>query len=150
MLSILVATALGPWGFAAALIGLVLAWLYSAPPFRLKLNGWWGNAAVAVCYEGLPWITGAVVMGVPMPAWRIIALAGLYSFRRAWDYDAERLQNPSKCDIRMGNRLAAGSPRRDICRATRLRGHGRAASRCHCSSNRLGIIRIRGQRWVCC
>jgi chlorophyll synthase len=79
-LSIAVATVLGPWGFAAALVGLLLAWLYSAPPFRLKLNGWWGNAAVAVCYEGLPWVTGAIVMGVPMPAWRIVTLAGLYSF----------------------------------------------------------------------
>jgi chlorophyll synthase len=58
----------------------VLAWAYSAPPFRLKLNGWWGNAAVAVCYEGLPWVTGAVVMGIPMPDWRMLSLAGLYSF----------------------------------------------------------------------
>jgi chlorophyll synthase len=80
VLSIAVATVLGPWGFSAALVGLVLAWLYSAPPFRLKLNGWWGNAAVALCYEGLPWVTGAVVMGVTMPAWRILSLAGLYSF----------------------------------------------------------------------
>jgi chlorophyll synthase len=80
VLSLLVATVLGPWGFAAAVVGLLLAWAYSAPPFRLKLNGWWGNAAVAVCYEGLPWITGAVVMGVAMPAWRILELAALYSF----------------------------------------------------------------------
>jgi chlorophyll synthase len=79
-LSVAVATILGPWGFAAVIAGLALAWAYSAPPFRLKLNGWWGNAACAVCYEGLPWVTGAVVMGVEMPAWRILILAGLYSF----------------------------------------------------------------------
>ena len=79
ILSVVVATALGPWGFSASLIGLVLAWAYSAPPFRLKLNGWWGNAACAVCYEGLTWVTGAVVMGAPMPAWRILSLAALYS-----------------------------------------------------------------------
>jgi chlorophyll synthase len=79
VLSIVVATALGPWGFSASLIGLALAWAYSAPPFRLKLNGWWGNAACAVCYEGLTWVTGAVVMGAPMPAWRILSLAALYS-----------------------------------------------------------------------
>jgi chlorophyll synthase len=78
-LSMTVATILGPWGFAAAIAGLALAWAYSAPPFRLKLNGWWGNAACAVCYEGLPWVTGAVVMGVSMPAWRILILASLYS-----------------------------------------------------------------------
>jgi len=80
VLSLAVATALGPWGFAAAVAGLVLAWAYSAPPTRLKRNGWWGNSAVAVCYEGLPWITGAAVMAAgAMPDWRIFALAGLYS-----------------------------------------------------------------------
>ncbi len=79
-LSLAVAAALGPWVFAAAVPGLVLAWAYSAPPFRLKLNGWWGNSAVAVCYEGLPWITGAAVMaGGAMPDWRTFLLAGLYS-----------------------------------------------------------------------
>ena len=25
-------------------LGLALAWAYSAPPLRLKENGWWGNA----------------------------------------------------------------------------------------------------------
>ena len=34
---------LGPWGFGAAVVGLALAWAYSAPPIRLKRNGWWGN-----------------------------------------------------------------------------------------------------------
>ncbi len=80
LLSLIVATALGPWGFAAAVIGLALAWAYSAPPFRLKQNGWLGNTAVAVCYEGLPWFTGAAVMAAALPDWRILALAGLFSF----------------------------------------------------------------------
>ncbi len=80
LLSLIVATALGPWGLAAAVIGLALAWAYSAPPFRLKQNGWLGNTAVAVCYEGLPWFTGAAVMAAALPDWRILALAGLYSF----------------------------------------------------------------------
>ncbi|MFO1057967.1 MAG: chlorophyll synthase ChlG [Dongiaceae bacterium] len=78
-LSVLVATALGPWGFGAALAGLALAWAYSAPPFRLKRNGWWGNAAVGACYEGLPWLTGAAVMTATMPDWRILVVAALYS-----------------------------------------------------------------------
>jgi chlorophyll synthase len=80
LVSLLVATALGPWGIAATIVGLALAWAYSAPPIRLKRNGWWGNSAVAVCYEGLPWITGAIVMGAAMPDTRILLLAGLYSF----------------------------------------------------------------------
>jgi chlorophyll/bacteriochlorophyll a synthase len=78
-LSLIVATALGIWGFGAAVIGLALAWAYSAPPLRLKRNGWWGNAAVGLCYEGLPWFTGAAVMAAAMPDWRIIILALLYS-----------------------------------------------------------------------
>ncbi len=79
-LSLLVATALGPWGFLAAAVGLLLAWLYSAPPLRLKKNGWWGNSACALCYEGLAWITGAAVMTAgTMPALRSVALALLYS-----------------------------------------------------------------------
>jgi chlorophyll synthase len=79
-LSLLVATALGPWGFGAAVAGLLLAWAYSAPPMRLKKNGWWGNAACGISYEGLAWVTGAAVMvGGAMPHGRSLALAALYS-----------------------------------------------------------------------
>jgi chlorophyll/bacteriochlorophyll a synthase len=80
LLSLLVAAFLGPWGFAAGVVGLLLAWAYSAPPLRLKLNGWWGNAACGLCYEGLAWVTGAAVMaGGAMPELRSLALALLYS-----------------------------------------------------------------------
>lgn len=80
LLSLVVATQLGPWGFGAAVLGLVLAWAYSAPPLRLKRNGWWGNAACGVSYEGLAWVTGAAVMaGGAMPASPSLALAVLYS-----------------------------------------------------------------------
>jgi chlorophyll/bacteriochlorophyll a synthase len=80
LVSLLVATALGPWGFGAAVIGLLLAWAYSAPPVRLKENGWWGNAACGISYEGIAWATGAAVMaGGSMPGWRSLALAALYS-----------------------------------------------------------------------
>lgn len=79
-ISLAVGAMLGAWGFGATIVGLALAWAYSAPPFRLKRDGWLGNSAVAVCYEGLPWITGAAVMGTDMPDARILLLAGLYSF----------------------------------------------------------------------
>jgi len=80
LLSLVVAAFLGPWGFAAGVVGLLLAWAYSAPPLRLKQNGWWGNAACGLCYEGLAWITGAAVMaGGSMPELRSLALALLYS-----------------------------------------------------------------------
>ncbi|MES2989966.1 MAG: chlorophyll synthase ChlG [Pseudomonadota bacterium] len=80
LLSLVVAAFLGPWGFAAGFVGLLLAWAYSAPPLRLKQNGWWGNAACGLCYEGLAWVTGAAVMaGGAMPELRSLALALLYS-----------------------------------------------------------------------
>ncbi len=79
VLSLAVAALLGPWGFGAALFGMALAWAYSAPPLRLKRNGWWGNSAVAICYEGLPWFTGAAVMAAARPDWHIVAMALLYS-----------------------------------------------------------------------
>ena len=78
-LSLVIATTLGIWGFCAAIVGLTLAWAYSAPPLRLKRNGWWGNSAVAACYEGLPWFTGAAVVTGAFPDARIIFLAALYS-----------------------------------------------------------------------
>lgn len=78
-LSLAVGTVLGPWGFFATAIGLLIAWAYSAPPIRLKQNGWWGNAACGACYEGLPWFTGALVATGALPNWRILALAALYS-----------------------------------------------------------------------
>jgi len=80
LVSLLVATLLGLWGFIAAVVGLLLAWAYSAPPLRLKRNGWWGNSAVAICYEGLPWLTAAAVMTQAFPDPHILWLALLYSF----------------------------------------------------------------------
>ena len=78
-LSLLVAALLGAAVLGAAVVGLALARAYSAPPLRLKANGWWGNSAVGLCYEGLPWFTGAAVVSAAFPDWRIVTLALLYS-----------------------------------------------------------------------
>ena len=78
-LSLAVAAALGLWVFLASILGLALAWAYSAPPLRLKLNGWYGNTAVGLCYEGLPWFTGAAALAQALPDGRITAFALLYS-----------------------------------------------------------------------
>lgn len=77
--ALVVGALLGPWAFAAGVVGIALAWAYSAPPFRLKLNGWWGNAAVAFSYEGLAWFTGAAVIMGTLPGPWIVAAAVLYS-----------------------------------------------------------------------
>lgn len=79
ILSLVVAWFLGQWVFYAACVGMALAWAYSAPPFRLKRNGWWGNSAVGACYEGLPWFTGAALAIGTLPHWEIVLIAGLYS-----------------------------------------------------------------------
>ncbi len=79
LVSLLVAAALGIVVFGAAVFGLALAWAYSAPPLRLKRNGWWGNAAVGLCYEGLPWFTAAAVMLGTLPDARVVLLALIYS-----------------------------------------------------------------------
>lgn len=79
-LSAAAALGLGRWGFAATVVALVLAWAYSAPPLRLKRNGWVGNAAVGFTYEGLAWVTGAAVaLGGRLPSTSILLLALLYS-----------------------------------------------------------------------
>lgn len=78
LVSLALAYYLGPLAFIAAIFGLLLAWAYSAPPIRLKENGWWGNLACGLCYESLPWFTGAVIMLAGWPDPKIITLALLY------------------------------------------------------------------------
>lgn len=80
VVSLIVASYLGMVVLLAAIVGLVLAWAYSAPPFRLKQNAWHGSAACGACYEGLPWVTGAAVMlAGSVPDARIFLIAFLYS-----------------------------------------------------------------------
>ena len=70
---------LGPWGFGATCLGVIAAWAYSAEPLRLKKSGWWGPGLVGLCYEGLPWITGAAVLAQGAPALPVLGLALLYA-----------------------------------------------------------------------
>ncbi|MEQ8234278.1 MAG: chlorophyll synthase ChlG [Gammaproteobacteria bacterium] len=80
LLAALVAWQLGPWVFGPALLGIALSWAYSAPPLRFKQNGWIGNAAVGLAYEGLPWVTGAALLTAgAAPGLPVIVLALLYS-----------------------------------------------------------------------
>lgn len=71
---------LGPWGFAATVVGVLAAWAYSAEPVRLKRSGWWGPGLVGLCYEGLPWFTGAAVLSQAMPSFPVVTMALLYAF----------------------------------------------------------------------
>ena len=70
---------IGVWGFYATIIGVAAAWAYSCEPIRLKRSGWWGPGIVALCYEGLPWFTGAAVMSQAFPSLKIVLIAALYA-----------------------------------------------------------------------
>ena len=136
-LSLALASVLGLWVFGAALLGLALAWAYSAPPLRLKLNGWWGNSAVAISYEGLAWFTGAAVMAAAFPDWRIVVLAVLYSvgahgIMTLNDFKAvegDRLMGVRSLPVQLGVDRAA-----QLC----LCRYGAAADRGCCAAVRLG------------
>lgn len=41
-----------------AAIGTLVGYIYSAPPMRLKQNGWTGDLAIGLCYITLPWLCG--------------------------------------------------------------------------------------------
>lgn len=80
LISLAVGSLFGVRGFLAAVAANVLSWAYSAPPVRLKQNGWLGNAAVGLSYEGLAWVTAAAILQAPeWPSSQIIAVALLYS-----------------------------------------------------------------------
>ncbi len=45
------------------LLGAFLAYIYSAPPLKLKQNGWLGNYALGASYIALPWWAGHALFG---------------------------------------------------------------------------------------
>lgn len=77
--ALFVAWPLGPWGFGATIVAVAAAWAYSARPLRLKRSALWGPGLVGLCYEGLPWFTGAAVLSAGAPAFPVIAVATLYA-----------------------------------------------------------------------
>jgi len=78
-LALAMGMALGPWGFGATVFGVLAAWAYSAEPVRLKRSGIWGPGLVGLCYEGLPWFTGAAVLAAGAPSWPVVIVAVLYA-----------------------------------------------------------------------
>jgi chlorophyll synthase len=59
------------------LLGAFLAYIYSAPPLKLKQNGWLGNYALGSSYIALPWCAGHALFGTLN--WTIVALTLFYS-----------------------------------------------------------------------
>ncbi|MGB5633812.1 MAG: chlorophyll synthase ChlG, partial [Waterburya sp.] len=61
-----------------ALGGSLIAYIYSAPPLKLKQNGWLGTYALGSSYIALPWWTGHALFGELN--WTIVILTLVYSF----------------------------------------------------------------------
>ena len=57
--------------------GAFLAYIYSAPPLKLKQNGWLGNYALGASYIALPWWAGHALFGELN--WTIVVLTLFYS-----------------------------------------------------------------------
>jgi chlorophyll synthase len=57
--------------------GAFLAYIYSAPPLKLKKNGWLGNYALGASYIALPWWAGHALFGDLN--WTIVILTLFYS-----------------------------------------------------------------------
>ncbi|MCV6593478.1 MAG: chlorophyll synthase ChlG [Silicimonas sp.] len=78
-LALVLGLGLGPWGAGATSLAVLAAWAYSAEPLRLKRSGWIGPGLVALCYEALPWFTGAAVLSAGAPRFEIVLVALLYA-----------------------------------------------------------------------
>ncbi|CAH8358324.1 unnamed protein product [Eruca vesicaria subsp. sativa] len=66
-----------PTLFYLALGGSLLSYIYSAPPLKLKQNGWVGNFALGASYISLPWWAGQALFGTLTPD--VVVLTLLYS-----------------------------------------------------------------------
>jgi len=94
-------------------IGLILAIMYSMPPFRAKRNGWIGNGLVGISYEGLAWLAGhAAFAGLTTGSVLIAALysLGAHGIMTINDYksiEGDRLCNINSIPVLHGEKGAA-------------------------------------------
>ena len=79
VISILFAYYLGSLIFFATIIGVLAAWFYSLEPIRLKRSAIFGPGIVAICYEGLPWFTGAAIFTISLPNNEVLIVLTLYA-----------------------------------------------------------------------
>lgn len=67
-----------PVNFALTVFGVLVAYVYSAPPLKLKQNGWTGSYALGASYISLPWWAGQALFGTL--DWKTMVLTLFYSF----------------------------------------------------------------------
>jgi chlorophyll/bacteriochlorophyll a synthase len=66
-----------PVNVALTAFGAFVAYIYSAPPLKLKQNGWTGSYALGASYIALPWWAGQAVFGEL--DWKTMVLTMFYS-----------------------------------------------------------------------
>lgn len=66
-----------PINTALAIFGSFISYIYSAPPLKLKKEGWTGNYALGSSYIALPWWAGQALFGTLTPD--VVVLTILYS-----------------------------------------------------------------------
>ncbi|TAD78556.1 MAG: chlorophyll synthase ChlG [Oscillatoriales cyanobacterium] len=59
---------------ALAVGGSIVSYIYSAPPLKLKQNGWLGNYALGASYIALPWWAGQALFGTLTPTVAVVTL----------------------------------------------------------------------------
>ena len=111
------AALIGPLVLGAAALALLAGWAYSAPPLRLKTDGWIGPALTGLSYEGLAWITGALVVGggaaLGRPMLALFALLysiGAHGIMTLNDFKAvagDRAMGIASLPVRLGTTAAA-------------------------------------------
>lgn len=67
-----------PVNVALSVFGIFVAFIYSAPPLKLKQNGWTGSYALGASYISLPWWAGQALFGTL--DWKTMVLTLFYSF----------------------------------------------------------------------
>ena len=60
-----------------AILGVIIAYIYSAPPLKLKQNGWLGGYALGASYIAFPWCTGHALFGELNP--KVVVITVIYS-----------------------------------------------------------------------
>lgn len=63
--------------FKLTVLGTFIAYIYSAPPLKLKATGWAGSYALGASYISLPWLCGQAMFGEL--SWPVTILTIFYS-----------------------------------------------------------------------
>lgn len=115
VLSFIVSWLIHPYVLVISVLGVLMSFIYSAPPFRAKENGWYGNLVVGLAYEGVAWLTGciAITQEIPGPETLILALVfslGAHGIMTLNDFKSivgDRIKGVRSIPVQLGEKRAA-------------------------------------------